>query len=200
MQVRSARLFDCAIFSVTSRVDICPPEVNILPSRPFVIRTCLHKSGEYINLFSYSKMGKRCIVQFCGNSNKTGHSTHMFPRDLNLRRQWIKFVQVKRADFVQPTKHSIICGAHFTSDCFEGAYMREMGFKKLTDLIPSAVPTIQPQTPQQKAFSEMRKRTMESEETEQTVGKSSKRSRKSRAVQKLEVNRVSKILNGNKIY
>ena len=116
-------------------------------------------------------MGKRCIVQFCDNSNKTGHSTHVFPRDLNLRRQWIKFVQVKRADFVQPTKHSVICGAHFTSDCFKGVYMREMGFKKSTDLIPSAVPTIQLQTPQQKALSEVRKRTMGSEETEQTAGK-----------------------------
>ena len=52
--------------------------------------------------------------------------------------------------------------------------MREMGFKKSTDLIPSAVPTFQPQTPQQKALSEVRKRTMESEETEQTAGKSSK--------------------------
>ena len=50
-----------------------------------------------------------------------------------------------------------------------------MGFKKSTDLIPSAVPTLQ-QMPQQKALSEMHKRTMESEETEQKAGKSSKRS------------------------
>ena len=137
-------------------------------------------------------MGKRCVVQFCGNSYKTGHSTHQFLRDLNLRRQWIKFVQAKRADFLEPTKHSVICGTHFTSDCFESGYMREMGFKKSTDLIPTAVPTIQPQTPQQQALLELRKRTMESEETEQTAGNSSKRSRKSRAVQKLEVNKVSK--------
>ena len=39
-------------------------------------------------------MGKRCVVQFCGNSNKTGHSMHMSPIDLNLRWQWTKFVQV----------------------------------------------------------------------------------------------------------
>ena len=71
--------------------------------------------------------------------------------------------------------------------------MREMGFKKSMDLIPSAVPTIQPQTPQQKAFSEMRKRTMESEETEQTVGKSSKRSRKSRAIQKMAIKFIEKL-------
>ena len=101
---------------------------------------------------------------------------HMSPRDLNLRRQWTKFVQVKRAEFVEPSKHSVICGAHFTSDCFEGDYMREMGFKMSTDLIPSAVPRIQLQMPQQQALSEVRiKRTMESEETEKTAGKSSKR-------------------------
>ena len=101
---------------------------------------------------------------------------HMSPRDLNLRWQWTKFVQVKRAEFVEPSKHSVTCGAHFTSGCFEGDYMREMGFKMSTDLIPSAVPRIQLQMPQQQALSEVRiKRTMESEETEKTAGKSSKR-------------------------
>ena len=101
---------------------------------------------------------------------------HMSPRDLHLRRQWTKFVKVKRAEFVEPSKHSVICGAHFTSDCFEGDYMREMGFNMPTGLIPSAVPRIQLQMPQQQALSEVRiKRTMESEETEKTAGKSSKR-------------------------
>ena len=55
-------------------------------------------------------MGKCCVVQFCENSSKTGHSTHLFPKEENLRLQWLKFVQVKRADFLQPTVHSIICG------------------------------------------------------------------------------------------
>ena len=59
---------------------------------------------------------------------QTKQGMHMSPRDLNLRRQWTKFVQVKRADFVEPSKHSVICGAHFTSDCFESGYMREMAF------------------------------------------------------------------------
>ena len=109
----------------------------------------------------------------------------MSQRDLNLRRQWTKFDQVKRADFVEPSKHSVICGAHFTSDCFKGGYMREMGFKMSMNLIPSAVPRIQPQTPQQQALSEVRiKRTMESEETEKTAGKSRKRPRQSRAIQR----------------
>ena len=54
------------------------------------------------------------------------------------------------------------------------------------DLIPSAVPTIQ-QRSQQKALSEMHKRTKESEETEQMAGKSSKRSRESRAISKFAI-------------
>ena len=28
---------------------------------------------------------------------------HKFPKDADLRRQWVKFVQVKRADSVEPT-------------------------------------------------------------------------------------------------
>ena len=137
------------------------------------------------HLFSYSNLVKRYVVQFCGNSNKTGHSKHMSPRDLNLRWQWTKFVQVKPAEFVEPSKHSVICGAHFTSDCFEGDYMREIGFKMSTGLIPSAVPRIELQMPQQEASSEVRiKRKMESERTEKMAGQSSKRSRKSRAIRK----------------
>ena len=144
------------------------------------------------NIFIYSNTVKRCVVQFCSNSNKTGHSTYKFPDDLNLRRQWTKFVQVKRADFKGPTKHSIICSAHFTPDCFENPYMQEMGFKKKRDLLPIAVPTIQPQPPvQQPVESAKRKRTMVSEERQPLAGTSGKKPRTSRALKKLEVNRVS---------
>ena len=136
-------------------------------------------------------MGKRCVVQFCENSSKTGHSTHLFPKDENLRRQWLKFVQVKRADFLQPTEHSIICGAHFTPECFEDDFKVKMGIKKTRNqLIPGSVPTIQPQRP--KELPEARKRTMESDQgstLQDTSG--GKRSRKSRALHKLEVSRVS---------
>ena len=55
---------------------------------------------------------------------------HKFPKDANLKRQWVKFVQVKRADFVRPTEHSVICNVHFTPDCYEKRFMVEMGLKK----------------------------------------------------------------------
>ena len=99
---------------------------------------------------------KQCVVGSCNNSNKTGHSTHFFPKEERIRRQWIKFVQVKRADFLQPTEHSIICGAHFAHEWFEDDGMVKMGLKdKRGNLKSDSVPTIQPQRPE--ALSEARK-------------------------------------------
>ena len=67
---------------------------------------------------------------------------HKFPKDANLRRQWVKFVQVKRADFEEPSVHCH-CRSHFSTDCYEKSYMAEMGLKKQKQLLPGAVPTIQ---------------------------------------------------------
>ena len=86
---------------------------------------------------------KRCVVQFCSNSNKTGHTMHKFPKDVNLRRQWIKFVQVKMAHFVEPTKHSVICIIRFSPSCYEKSVMVEMGLRKQSRLLSGAVPKIQ---------------------------------------------------------
>ena len=68
---------------------------------------------------------------------------HKLPKDANLRRQWIKFLQVKRADFVEPTKHSAICNIHFCPDCYEKGFMVEMGLRKQSLLLSGAVPTMQ---------------------------------------------------------
>ena len=97
-------------------------------------------------------MVKRCVVQFCSNTYSTGHSLHYFPKDPSHRRQWVRFVQTKRADFKTPSENSqaVICGAHFTPDCFLGFLastqeaMAEMGFKSKKDLIRGSIPTIQP--------------------------------------------------------
>ena len=88
-------------------------------------------------------MVKRCVVQFCSNSNKTGYTIHKFPKDANLRRQWVKFVQVKRANFVAATEHSAICNIHFSPDCNEESFMVEMGLIKQSPRLSGAVPTIQ---------------------------------------------------------
>ena len=68
---------------------------------------------------------------------------HKFPKDVNLRRQWIKFVQVKRADFVEPTEHSAMCNIHFCPDCHDKGFMVEMGLRKQSLLLSGVVPTIQ---------------------------------------------------------
>ena len=89
-------------------------------------------------------MPKRCVAQFCSNTSKE-QSLHGFPKDAGLRRQWVKFVQMKRADFKAPTENSqaVICGAHFKPECFSGGLMAEMGYKRKRDLITGSVPTIQ---------------------------------------------------------
>ena len=68
---------------------------------------------------------------------------HKFPKDVNLRWQWIKFVQVKMAHFVEPTKHSVICNICFSPSCYEKSFMVEMGLTKQSLLLSGAVPTIQ---------------------------------------------------------
>ena len=57
-----------------------------------------------------------------------------FPKDANLKRQWVKFVQVKRAHFVEPSVHSVICSNHFSPDCYENSYMAEIGLTKKKQL------------------------------------------------------------------
>ena len=103
-------------------------------------------------------MVKRCVVQFCSNSNKTGHTMRKFLKDPNLKRQWVKFVQLNRADFVEPSVHSVICSNHFSPDCYENSYMAGMGLTKKKQLLPGAVTTIHA-LPETKSF-EVKKRPM----------------------------------------
>ena len=98
-----------------SRMDLQLPEAKGLSWKQCEICACLHS-------FFWKKhhifiMVKCCVLQFCSNSNKTGHIMHKLPKDANLRRQWVKFVQVKRADFAEPMEHSVIWNIHFSPDC-----------------------------------------------------------------------------------
>ena len=74
-------------------------------------------------------MVKRCVVQFCTDSNKTGQTMQRFPNEANLKQQRVKFVQVKGAHFVEPFQHFVDCSSHFSPDCDEKSYMVEMGLK-----------------------------------------------------------------------
>lgn len=48
----------------------------------------------------------------------------------NIRRQWIKFVQVKRKDFIKPTANSVLFEKHFPP----GSYPVEYELKKAMNL------------------------------------------------------------------
>ena len=66
---------------------------------------------------------------------------HEFPKDANLRRQWEKFVQVKRAKFVESTEH--ICNILFLQNITKKVFMLEMGLRKQSLRLSGAIPTIQ---------------------------------------------------------
>ena len=72
-------------------------------------------------------MPRMCVVMFCENGWKTGNRFHRFPKESNICRQCIRFVQTKRANF--PPKKTgkegsldrlVICGDHFTAEDYEG--------------------------------------------------------------------------------
>ena len=71
---------------------------------------------QFASIYSiFFTMVKRCVVQFCADSNKTGHTMQIFPNDGNLKGQFDKFVWVKIADFVEPFEHSVVFSTHFSS-------------------------------------------------------------------------------------
>jgi len=114
---------------------------------------------------------------------------HVFPKDANLRRQWVKFVQVKRADFVEPTQHSVICNIHFSLDCYQ-KFHGGNGPRKQSLLLSGAVLTIQ--SPAATNSCDTGKCHIQNEGSEQpeVAHSADKRPRRRRALQKLEVNRV----------
>ena len=136
-------------------------------------------------------MVKRCVVQFCTDSNKTGHTMQRFPNEANLKQQRVKFVQVKGVHFVEPFEHFVVCSSHFSPDCDEKSYMVEMGLKMKKQLLPSAIPMIQALP--EANDSEVKKRPIKSADGEdsEVADRTDKKPRRSEVLQKLEVIRVS---------
>ena len=101
-------LLNDAIFPVTSRV--APPKFRFViawdtkesfPQPLFGGLIMIFLLTVCFNIFNFFIMVKRCVVQFCTDSNKTGRTMQIFPNDANLKRQFVKFVLVKIADFVE---------------------------------------------------------------------------------------------------
>ena len=79
------------------------------------------------------RTGKFCVAAGCMSTHKDNLSLHEFPKENvrpNIRRQWIKFVQVKRKDFIKPTANSVSCEKHFPP----GSYPVEYELKKAMNL------------------------------------------------------------------
>lgn len=102
--------------------------------------------AENVSPAKRKRTGKACAVAECMGKNSDGISIHSFPTDPSLRRQWVQFVRVCRADFTSPTRHSVVCERHFAPECYPVTYnlMRQEGFEvKHKYLIQGSVPTIQ---------------------------------------------------------
>ncbi|XP_064618983.1 uncharacterized protein LOC135482662 [Lineus longissimus] len=110
-------------------------------------------------------MVNRCVLFGCSATADASSalSTHSFPKKPAIRRQWVKFVQTTRADFVDPkptNTSAVVCSKHFTDDCFEvplSFAQNESGFqKKCRRLKKDAVPTIPSKNlPMKRVSSEM---------------------------------------------
>ena len=77
-----------------------------------------------------------CVAANCNNSQTTpGITMHELPRNRPaVRRNWIKFIQFKRADFLAAPHHAHLCSEHFSECNFANPPMEyRMGFaSKLT--------------------------------------------------------------------
>ena len=96
------------------------------------------------NIGFYWKMTRRCVAAGCSNSHKDGYSLYTFPKDLKIRRHWVKFVRMRRAKWPGPSKYSYLCSAHFGPQSFSHPpYHRYRSFQInfRNDLKPDAIPT-----------------------------------------------------------
>ncbi|KAK7480234.1 hypothetical protein BaRGS_00028510 [Batillaria attramentaria] len=95
------------------------------------------------------KTGYSCCVANCTGKHSDFISQHKFPLDSSVRKQWIRFVKVCRADFGPsfgtPT-NSRICERHFTPESYDPSYWlkQSLGIPCVgKQLKHGAVPTIQ---------------------------------------------------------
>ena len=84
-----------------------------------------------------------CVAANCNNSQTTpGITVQELPRNQStVRQKWIKFIQFKRADFLDAPCHAHLCSKHFSECdfanpmgfCFEANTMFRYSFKILPD-------------------------------------------------------------------
>lgn len=145
--------------------------------------------------------GKRCVVMFCDKTNADGVSLHQFPKEENLRRQWISFVRLKRDPKTWTPGSGHICSAHFTPEDYQGFGAKLAGFSSKLVLRKEAIPSIQAApTPEQLDAARRVKRKLPSSDERselgtETIDEYTTPKRPSRALSKLTANRVSVRIN-----
>ena len=89
-------------------------------------------------------MVRTCVAAGCNNTGRDGISFKKFPSDVCLKQEWSRQVQRTRDNWSGPTKYSVLCESHFTSDCFEpnSAIAASIGLTVQRRLKLGAVPTI----------------------------------------------------------
>ena len=75
-------------------------------------------------------MAAYCVAANCNNLQTTlGITMHELPRNRPaVRRNWIKFIQFKRADFLAAPHHAHLCSEHFSEWDFANPMEYCMGF------------------------------------------------------------------------
>ena len=79
-----------------------------------------------------SIMVKNSVAANCSNTYGHGVSLFKFPKDRALCQIWIKNIQKTRANWDDPSEHSVLCSQHFESSCFEvdSELAAQMGIQK----------------------------------------------------------------------
>ena len=74
-----------------------------------------------------------CVAVNCNNSQMTpGITMHKLPRNRPaVRRKWIKFIQLKRSDFLAAPHHAHLCSEHFSECDFANPMEYRYSFKIL---------------------------------------------------------------------
>ena len=93
--------------------------------------------------------GKYCCAGGCTSSYNDNVSLHLFPKETERRKKWIKFIKDEQKNFDKPTLYQAICEKHFKPECYPMKYRLMDSMEKgkgylytQKRLNPDAVPTI----------------------------------------------------------
>ena len=91
--------------------------------------------------------GRYCVAggpgsTSCTNTSYTpGIKMHQFPKDEAVRLKWVKFVQRHRPSFINPSKYSSLCSAHFEDTCYFHPQTDSTGVSWRGNLMKGSVPS-----------------------------------------------------------